>query len=71
MKKEVMGMKNRMKRIQNSKGFVSIEFIMIAGVIILIASVVLFYFKVEAEKMAGNSLTQLEDANATMAPSNP
>jgi uncharacterized protein (UPF0333 family) len=64
----MIDMKNIIKRIQNSKGFVSLEVIMIAGVIILIASVILLHFNREASEMSGNALTQLEEANATMAP---
>lgn len=61
-------MKSVIKRIQNSKGFVSIEYIMIAGVVLLIASIVLLYFKNEAQKMSGSAVTQLQNANKSMEP---
>lgn len=61
-------MKNVLKRIQNSKGFVSIEVIMIAGSIIILGALVLYNFNGEADTLANNAINQVENANKAMEP---
>lgn len=59
-------MKSILNRIRNSKGFVSIEVIMIAGIIIVIGSVVLFAFSQKANSISNTAVDQLGKANDSM-----
>ena len=61
-------MNNVLKRIQNSKGFVSIEVILIAGSIIILGALVLYNFNGEADTLANNAINQVENANKAMEP---
>lgn len=64
-------MKNVMKRIKNSKGFVSIEVILIAGSVIILAALVLYNFNGQADKLSSNAVKQVESANKAMEPKTP
>ena len=61
-------MKKVLERIQNSKGFVSIEVILIAGSVIILGALVLYNFNGEADTLAKNAINQVEDANQAMEP---
>lgn len=61
-------MKKMLERIQNSKGFVSIEVILIAGSIIILGALVLYNFNGEADDVAKNAITQVQKANESMEP---
>lgn len=61
-------MKKVLERIQNSKGFVSIEVILIAGSVIILGALVLYNFNGEADTLADNAITQVENANKAMEP---
>lgn len=57
-------MKKALKKIQNSKGFVSLEVIIIAGALIILGAFILAYFNGKAEtitKSAGDQLTIAND----------
>ncbi|WP_442637648.1 hypothetical protein [Rossellomorea marisflavi] len=57
-------MKKALKKIQNSKGFVSLEVIIIAGALIILGAFILSYFNGKAEtitKSAGDQLTIAND----------
>lgn len=62
-------MKTLMKRINDTKGFISIEFVLIAGSVVLLAALVLYTFNGEANDVAKNSMLQLQKANESMEPS--
>lgn len=64
-------MKNALERIRNSKGFVSIEVILIAGSIIILAGLVLYNFNGKADKLSSNAIKQVESANKAMEPTTP
>lgn len=55
-------MKNVIKNIKDSKGFVSLETIIIAGAIIILGGVILYFFNGNAEKMTNSSGTQMDSA---------
>lgn len=61
-------MKKLIERIQDTKGFVSIEVILIAGSIIILGALVLYNFNGKADKLAGNAIKQVEQANKAMEP---
>lgn len=61
-------MKKMVERIFNSKGFISIEFILIAGSVIILGALVLYNFNGEADDVAKNSITQIQKANESMEP---
>lgn len=52
-------MKNVIQKIKNTKGFVSLEVIIIAGALIILGGVILFFFNENASDMTGNSGEQL------------
>lgn len=51
-------MKNVIQNIKNSKGFVSLESILVIGVIIVLAGVILFFFNAEAKAVTAKSKEQ-------------
>lgn len=55
-------MKNVIKNIKNSKGFVSLESILVIGVIIVLAGVILYFFNGEANTITTESKAQTSDA---------
>lgn len=57
-------MKNVIANIKNSKGFVSLESILVIGVIIVLAGVILFFFNAEAKAITSKSKDQTGDAKA-------
>lgn len=59
-------MKKILANIRDSKGFVSIEVVLIAGSIIILAGVVLFYFNGKASEVTRGAGKQLMDANDIM-----
>lgn len=59
-------MKNVLKNIRNSKGFVSLEVIMIAGALIILGAFVLSYFNGKAETITNSAGDQLTIANDKM-----
>lgn len=61
-------MKNMLKRIQDSKGFVSLEVIMIAGIIVVLGASIMLVFKGNAQTLVGTASTQLTQANTAMNP---
>jgi uncharacterized protein (UPF0333 family) len=52
-------MKNVIQKIKNTKGFVSLEVIIIAGALIILGGVILFFFNGNANSMTDNSGRQL------------
>lgn len=62
-------MKTLMKRISDTKGFISIEWVLIGGSVILLAALVLYTFNGEADDVAKNSMLQIQKANESMEPS--
>lgn len=59
-------MNKMLNNIKESKGFVSIEFILIAGSVIILAGLVLFLFNGKAEDVALGAVEQMETANIKM-----
>lgn len=59
-------MKNVIKNIKDSKGFVSLETIIIAGAIIILGGVILYFFNGNANKMTNTSGTQMDTAQDTI-----
>ncbi|WP_442637647.1 hypothetical protein [Rossellomorea marisflavi] len=59
-------MKNVIKNIKDSKGFVSLETIIIAGAIIILGGVILYFFNGNANKMTNTSGTQMDTAQTTI-----
>lgn len=59
-------MKHVISKIKDSKGFIAIEVIFIAGALILLASVVMYYFNNKASDVAGASGKALDRANQEM-----
>lgn len=59
-------MKDVLNRIQNSKGFVSLEVIMIAGIIIVLGAAIMMIFNSNARAITETANNQLMEANATM-----
>ena len=57
-------MKNVIKNIKNSKGFVSLESILVIGVIIVLAGVILFFFNKVAGTITKESSEQTSEAKA-------
>lgn len=55
-------MKNVIQNIKNSKGFVSLESILVIGVIIVLAGVILFFFNAEAKAITTKTKEQTGDA---------
>lgn len=52
-------MKNVIQKIKNTKGFVSLEVIIIAGALIILGGVILFFFNGNAQDMTDASGDQL------------
>lgn len=59
-------MKNVVTNIKNTKGFVSLEVIIIAGALIILGGVILFFFNQNANKMTNVSGKQLDTAKTTI-----
>jgi hypothetical protein len=59
-------MKKIMNKIKDSKGFVSLEVIMIAGALILLGAWILSFFNIEAGVIANGAVDQLTKANEKM-----
>jgi hypothetical protein len=59
-------MKKTIDKIKDSKGFVSLEVIMIAGALILLGAWILYYFNGKAETIATSAGDQLTIANDKM-----
>lgn len=57
-------MKNVIANIKNSKGFVSLESILVIGVIIVLAGIILFFFNGEANSITAESKAQTAKAQA-------
>ena len=57
-------MKNAIANIKNSKGFVSLESILVIGVIIVLAGIILVFFNGEAKAISGTSKVQTTKAKA-------
>jgi uncharacterized protein (UPF0333 family) len=55
-------MKNVIQKIKNTKGFVSLEVIIIAGALIILGGVILYFFNQNASSMSNNSGKQLDSA---------
>ena len=60
-------MKNVINKIQNSKGFVSIESILVIGAVVILAGLILFFFngkadgvKKGADNQIGTSMTKVQ-----------
>lgn len=61
-------MKNAINKIKNTKGFVSIESIMVIGVVVVIAGLILVFFNARAESVqtgAKGQMTQGQTAAQT------
>lgn len=52
-------MKRLISRVKNSKGFVSIEFIMVAGVVILIAGLIVADLRSVGKKVSDEAILEL------------
>lgn len=63
-------MKEVLNRIQNSKGFVSLEVIMIAGIIIVLGASIMLIFNASARTITETANDQLMEANETMNQNN-
>lgn len=61
-------MKKLIEKVRESKGFISIEVIMIAGIIIVIGAVVMYAFTNNANTISNTAVNQLQDANDSMTP---
>jgi hypothetical protein len=59
-------MKKIMNKIKDSKGFVSLEVIMIAGALIILGAVILAFFNESADDIATSAGDQLTIANDKM-----
>ena len=57
-------MKNVITNIRNSKGFVSIESILVIGVIVVLAGIILFFFNGKAQDVSNTSGGQIAEAEA-------
>lgn len=55
-------MKNVISNIKNTEGFVSLEVIIIAGALIILGGVILFFFNQNANKMSNVSGKQMDSA---------
>lgn len=66
IEEEMITMKAVLNRIQNSKGFVSLEVIMIAGIIIVLGAAIMMIFNGSAKNITETANNQLMEANDTM-----
>lgn len=55
-------MKNVIANIQNTKGFVSIESILVIGAVVILAGLILFFFNGKADDLKQGSNTQINAA---------
>lgn len=63
-------MKNVIKNIKNSKGFVSIESILVIGVIVVLAGVILYFFSNKANDVSDTSTGQIDQGEVLQGKSN-
>lgn len=63
-------MKTIIRKIKESKGFVSIEVVFIAGALILLASMVMFFFNGKAHDVSKTAGSTLDAVNKEMAGEN-
>ena len=55
-------MKNVINKIKNTKGFVSIESILVIGAVVILAGLILFFFNGEADQTTDNAGKQIGTA---------
>lgn len=53
-------MKNAINKIKNTKGFVSIESVMVIGVVVVIAGLILFFFNNRATEVQTGAKGQID-----------
>lgn len=63
-------MKNVITNIKNSKGFVSIESILVIGVIVVLAGVILFFFSNKANDVSDTATGQIDQGEAKQTQAN-
>ena len=59
-------MKNVIKNIKNSKGFVSIESILVIGAIVILAGLILYFFNGKADDVKEGASSQIEKAETSI-----
>lgn len=59
-------MKNVIKNIKNSKGFVSIESILVIGAIVILSGVILFFFNGKATEVKDGAKDQVQNTQDAM-----
>lgn len=57
-------MKNVIANIQNTKGFVSIESILVIGAVVILAGLIIYFFNGKAGDIADGSKTQINSAES-------
>lgn len=55
-------MKNVINKIKNSKGFVSIESILVIGAVVILAGLIIFFFNGKADGVKDGASGQIDDA---------
>ena len=55
-------MKNVINKIKNSKGFVSIESILVIGAVVILAGLIIFFFNGQANDVKDGAGSQITDA---------
>ena len=61
-------MKNVISKIQNSKGFVSIESILVIGAVVILAGLILFFFNGKADDVKKGADNQIGTATTKVQP---